>query len=249
MAKAGKRVNSTSAGNREFAATRWSVVLAAGHRSSPDSRQALELLCAAYWYPLYMYVRRRVDDVHEARDLTQAFFATLLERDALKAADRERGRFRSFLLTSFKNFLADEWDKARAQKRGGGCRSIPLDLESAESRYLLEPADELTPDRLYERQWALTLLAKVLDRLGAEFVAKGKERQFDALKPLLSGASEPGGYETAAIALEMSAGAAKVAVHRMRRRYREILRAEIAETVSNPDKVDDEIRSLRSALG
>jgi RNA polymerase sigma factor (sigma-70 family) len=249
MARAGKRVDSTSGGDREFAATRWSVVLAAGRRSSPDSRRALELLCAAYWYPLYTYVRRRVADVHQARDLTQEFFAVLLERDALEAADRERGRFRSFLLTSFKNFLADEWDKAKAQKRGGGQPAIPLDLESAESRYRLEPADELPPDRFFERQWALTLLAKVLDRLRDEHVAKGKERQFDALKPFLGGESEPGSYERAARALEISEGAAKVAVHRMRGRYRHILRAEIAETVSDPGEVDDEIRSLRSALG
>jgi DNA-directed RNA polymerase specialized sigma24 family protein len=152
MARAGRHEDSTSRGDSEFAATRWSVVLAAGHRSSPDSRQALELLCAAYWYPLYTYVRRRVADVHQARDLTQEFFAVLLERNALNAADRERGRFRSFLLTSFKNFLADEWDKAKAQKRGGGQLAIPLDLESAESRYRLEPADELTPERLFERQ-------------------------------------------------------------------------------------------------
>jgi RNA polymerase sigma-70 factor (ECF subfamily) len=249
MSKAGTSGNSTSGGDHEFAATRWSVVLAAGHRSSPDSRQALELLCAAYWYPLYTYVRRRVADVHQARDLTQEFFAVLLERNALEAADRERGRFRSFLLTSFKNFLADEWDKAKAQKRGGGRQAIPLDLESAESRYRLEPADELPPDRFFERQWALTLLAKVLDRLREEHVAKGKERQFDALKPLLAGEGEPGCYELAARTLGVSEGAAKVATHRMRRRYREILRAEIAETVSNPGEVDDEIRSLRSALG
>jgi DNA-directed RNA polymerase specialized sigma24 family protein len=249
MAGAGKSTDSNSGGPRDFAATRWSMVLAAGHRSSPGSRQALELLCATYWYPLYTYVRRRVADVHQARDLTQEFFAVLLERNTLEAADRDRGRFRSFLLTSFKNFLADEWDKTKAQKRGGGQRTIPLDLESAESRYMLEPADGLTPDRFYERQWALTLLAQVLDRLQHEYVAKGKQTQFEALKPLLAGETGPGGYEAAARALGASEGAAKVAVHRMRRRYRDLLRAQIAETVSESGEVDDELRSLRAALG
>jgi DNA-directed RNA polymerase specialized sigma24 family protein len=135
MAKVRHRANSTFGGDRQFAATRWSMVAAAGHPSSPGSRHALESLCQTYWYPLYAYVRRRVPDIHEAQDLTQAFFASLLERNALEAADRERGRFRSFLLTAFKHFLADEWDKAKAKKRGSGRRSIPLNLESGESRF------------------------------------------------------------------------------------------------------------------
>jgi len=177
MAKARPRTSSSLKGGRQFAATRWSIVLAAGRRSSPDSRQALESLCQTYWYPLYAYVRRRVPDVHAAQDLTQAFFASFLERNAVQAADRERGRFRSFLLTTFKHFLADDWDKAKAQKRGGGRRSIPLNLDSGESRYALEPVHELSPERLYEKQWALTFLDHVLTRLGNEFAAKGKERQ------------------------------------------------------------------------
>jgi DNA-directed RNA polymerase specialized sigma24 family protein len=249
MAKARPRTNSALQGDRQFAATRWSLVLAAGRRSSPESRQALETLCLTYWYPLYAYVRRRVSDVHEAQDLTQAFFASLLERDALEAADRARGRFRSFLLTAFKHFLADEWDKAKAQKRGGGRRAIPLNLESGESRFALEPADALTPERLYEKQWALTFLDHVLRRLGDEFAGKGKDKQFQALKPFLAGESEPSSYEIAARSLGISTAAAKVAAHRARRRYREILRAEIAETVSGPQEVDDEIRHLRAALG
>jgi RNA polymerase sigma-70 factor (ECF subfamily) len=248
MAKTRNRANSISGGDRHFEATRWSVVLAAGHRSSPESQKALQSLCQTYWYPLYAYVRRRVPHVHQAQDLTQEFFTTLLERNALRAADRQRGRFRSFLLTSFKNFLADEWDKAKAQKRGGGRRAIPLDLKSAESRYALEPADDLTPERLYERQWALTLLDQVLNRLCDEFIAKGKQKQFQALKPLLGGENEPGSYEIAAGALGISLAAVKVAAHRMRRRYREILRAEIAETVAEPGEVDDEIRSLRATF-
>jgi RNA polymerase sigma factor (sigma-70 family) len=249
MAKARPRSNSTQPGDRQFAATRWSVVLAAGHRSSLDSRYALESLCQTYWYPLYAYVRRRVHDVHEAQDLTQAFFASLLERNALEAADREQGRFRSFLLTAFKHFLADEWDKAKALKRGAGRRAISLNLDSGESRYAREAVENLSPERLYEKQWALTFLDRVLSRLGDEFAAKGKEQQFHAIKPFLAGQTDPKSYEVAAQTLGISEAAAKVAVHRARRRYREILRAEIAETVAGPQEIDDEIRQLRAALG
>jgi RNA polymerase sigma factor (sigma-70 family) len=249
MAKVRHWANSTLGGDRQFAATRWSMVVAAGHPSSPDSRHALESLCQTYWYPLYAYVRRRVPDVHEAQDLTQAFFASLLEGNALEAADRERGRFRSFLLTAFKHFLADEWDKAKAKKRGGGRRSIPLNLESGESRFAQEPMDDQSPERLYEKQWALTFLDHVLNRLAEEFAAKGKERQFRAFQPFLAGETEPNTYEVAARALGISETAAKVAAHRLRRRYREILRAEIAETVAGQQEVDDEIRHLRAALG
>jgi DNA-directed RNA polymerase specialized sigma24 family protein len=249
MARARPRTSSSLPGDRQFAATRWSVVLAAGRRSSPDSRQALESLCHTYWYPLYVYVRRRVPNVHEAQDLTQAFFASLLERNALEAADRERGRFRSFLLTAFKHFLSDEWDKMRAQKRGGGRRSISLELKSGESRFALEPVHELSPERLYEKQWALTFLDHVLSRLEEEFSAKRKEKQFQAIKPFLAGETGPESYEIAARAMGVSEAAAKVAAHRARRRYREILRAEIAETVAGPQEIDDEIRQLRAALG
>ncbi len=249
MAKARNRANSTSEANRPFPLTRWNIVVAAGHRSSPDAQQALESLCRTYWYPLYAFVRRRVPNVHEAQDLTQAFFTVLLERNALEAADRERGRFRSFLLTACKHFLADEWDKAKAQKRGGGRRAIPLDLESAESRYSLEPVDDLSPERLYEKKWALTFLDHVLNRLRDEFAAKGKSKQFQTLKSFLGGENGMDSYESAARALGISEAAAKVAAHRIRRRYREILRAEIAETVAEPGHVDDEIRSLRAMLG
>jgi RNA polymerase sigma factor (sigma-70 family) len=249
MAKAKYRADSDFAGNREFAATRWSLVLRAGQQSSPHSRQALESLCGTYWYPLYAFVRRRVADVHEAQDLTQEFFATLLERNALGAADQERGRFRSFLLTAIKNFLADEWDNAKAQKRGGGRRAISLDFESGEGRYSLHTSDDLSPDRLYEKQWALTLLDRVLSRLRDEFVAKGKENQFESLKPFLAGDDDAGSYQNAARALGISAAAARVAAHRTRRRYREILRAEIAETVANAEEVDDELSRLWTPLG
>lgn len=249
MAKVKSRSNSTSEAHRPFPATRWSIVVAARHRLSPDSQQALESLCQTYWYPLYAFIRRRVPNVHEAQDLTQAFFTVLLERNALEAADRERGRFRSFLLTACKHFLADEWDKAKAQKRGGGRRAIPLDLESAESRYSLEPINDLSPEHLYEKKWALTFLDHVLNRLCDEFTAKGKAEQFQTLKAFLGSENGMDSYASAARALGISEAAAKVAAHRLRQRYREILRTEIAETVAEPGDVDDEIRRLRAILG
>lgn len=231
-------------GPHEFETTRWSLVLAAGHRSSPDAQAALTTLCRSYWFPLYSYVRRRVGNRDEAQDLTQAFFVQLLEKDYLAVARPERGKFRAFLLTSLKHFLSNQWDKARAQKRGGGRAAIPLDLAAGESRYCLEPMDELTPERLFERQWALTLLEQVLRRLREESVATGKERQFERLKAFVAGQSSAGAYAAAAEALGVTEGAVKVAVHRFRRRYRELLRSEIAQTVAGPADVDDEIRSL-----
>jgi RNA polymerase sigma factor (sigma-70 family) len=238
-----------AAGKRHFATTQWSVVLAAGRRSSPDSSEALAALCQTYWYPLYAYVRRRVGNVHEAQDLTQAFFAKVLEKNYLAVAQPERGKFRAFLLTSFKNFLANEWDKARTLKRGGGKAPIPLDFESGESRFSFEPIDDLTPERLYDKQWALTLLKQVLGRLREEFMRAGKEQQFLHLKVFITGEASLGAYAEAARELGMTEGAAKVAAHRLRRRYRELLRAEIAQTVAEPSEVDDEIRSLFATLG
>jgi len=240
---------SSEEGGARFDTTHWSVVLAAGHPSSPDSSRALATLCQSYWYPLYVYVRRKVRNTDEAQDLTQEFFATLLEKEYLAVARPQRGRFRSFLLTAFKNFLANEWDKRKAQKRGGSHSPIPLDFTVGEDRYLREPADELTPERIYERQWALTLLDRVLGRLRDEFVQAGKEEHFDRLKLFLTGQKAAVSYTDVARDLGTSEGAAKVAVHRMRRRYRELLRAEIAETVSGPGEVEDEIRSLFNTLG
>jgi RNA polymerase sigma-70 factor (ECF subfamily) len=224
------------------------MVLAAGKRSSPESLDALAQLCARYWFPLYAYARRRAHDVHEAEDLTQAFFATLLEKDCLAAVKPERGRFRAFLLTAFKHFLANQWDKSRAQKRGGGVTSIPLDFVSAGRRYALEPADHLTPERAYERQWALNLLDEVLDRLRAEYVGAGKIDQFERLKPLLTPGTARPSHADLARDLGMTAGAVGVAAHRLRRRYVELLRAEIGQTVADAREVDDEIRSLFTAL-
>jgi RNA polymerase sigma factor (sigma-70 family) len=233
----------------DFATTRWSIVLAAGQpQAAADARLALETLCQAYWYPVYAYLRRRTPQADDAQELTQAFFAHLLERNALAAADPDRGRFRAFLLTACKNFLANERERAHAQKRGGHVRHLSLDFESGEARLQLEAADRFTPDRLFERQWALTLLDRVLQLLRAEFVKQGRERNFDLLKVYLGGPG-PESYAALGVQLDMSEGAARVAVHRLRRRYREILREEISETVATPDEIDDEIRNLFAALG
>lgn len=218
-------------------------------RADSSSQRALEELCQAYWYPVYAYVRRRVENVHEAQDLTQAFFERLLEKQAIVAADPSRGRFRAFLLTACKRFLINEWHKGRAQKRGGGKSAVVFGFEKGESRYALEATDTLTPERLFEQQWAITLLAHVLERLRQEYADKGKGRLFDELKQFLSGPSRRASHAAAAESLGMSEGAVKVAAHRLRVRYRELLRQEIAQTVSGPEEIDEEIRSLFSLLG
>jgi RNA polymerase sigma-70 factor (ECF subfamily) len=231
-----------------FATTHWSVVLTAGGSDSPKSSQALEALCRTYWYPLYAYVRRTGHSSHDAEDLTQAFFARLLEKQWIADADRERGRFRSFLLTSLKHFLANEWDKAKAQKRGGRVRLIPLETDTAEARYHCEPADTATPDREFDRRWALAVLDTVLARLKSEFSDEGKAGLFEHLKGTLSGERSAAPYARLGEQLQMSEGAVKVAVHRLRQRYRAILRAEIAQTVATEADVEDELRHLFAAL-
>jgi RNA polymerase sigma-70 factor (ECF subfamily) len=236
---------SSPGGAREFATTRWSIVLSA-RADHPGASNALTTLCEAYWYPLYAYVRRQGIAPHDAQDLTQEFFARLLEKDWLRAVARDRGRFRSWLLAALKHFLANEWDKSRAKKRGGGISFISIDDASAESRYAHEPADHTTADLLYDRRWALTLLDRVLARLREEFVAVGKVAHFDALKGALTGDKTP--YAEIGAALSMSEGAVKVAVHRLRDRYRELIRAEIVETVATPAEVEGELRHLLAAL-
>jgi DNA-directed RNA polymerase specialized sigma24 family protein len=231
-----------------FATTRWTVVMAAGGTDSPTACAALEALCAGYWYPLYVYVRRQGHGPHDAQDLTQAFFARLLEKNYLADVQREKGRFRSFLLASLKHFLANEWDRERALKRGGGRRLIALDDDSAESRYKLEPKDELSADKIFERRWALTLLDKVLSQLRAEYEHGGKAEAFEILKPYLSAGRTSVPYAHAGEKLRMNEGAVKVAVHRLRKRYRELLRAEIAQTVSTASEIEAEIRYLFAAL-
>jgi RNA polymerase sigma factor (sigma-70 family) len=230
---------------RDFHTTHWSMVLAA-RGAATGAPAALAKLCEDYWYPLYAFIRRQGHAPHDAQDLTQEFFARLLEKGWLAGVERERGKFRSWLLASMKHFLANEWDKARALKRGGDSTFITFDDDSAEARYRREPADLATADLLYDRRWALTLLDRVLARLREEFVAAGKVAQFDALKGALTG--EKTAYAGIATTLGMTEGAVKVAAHRLRERYRGLIRAEIAETVATPADVDDEMRHLLAAL-
>ena len=249
MAKARNSEHSAGGHAAQFMTTRWSMVLVAGRRSSPDSRQALESLCTAYWYPLYAYIRRRVVDGNEAQDLTQAFFAELLAKNYVGAANAERGRFRAFLLTALKNFLSKEWEKAKAQKRGGNKTLIPLDFERGNSQYLMELSSGLTAEQIYDREWAIALLGRTLQRLEAEFCDAGKNKQFEELKGFLIGHTQTATYSEAAVTLGMTEAAVKMASHRMRRRYRDLLCAEILETVSSPDEVEDEIGKLFASLG
>jgi DNA-directed RNA polymerase specialized sigma24 family protein len=248
MAKASHRASSCAGNDHQFAATRWSVVLVAGRRSSPDSRRALESLCEAYWYPLYAYVRRRVADTNDAHDLTQAFFAELLAKNYVGSAKAERGRFRAFLLTSLKHFLSKEWEKARALKRGGGKAPISLDFESADSQYRIEPACSLTPEQIYDREWAVALLGRIMQRLERESADGGNATQFEELKGFLIGEHAGATYADVATRLGTTEAAVKMAAHRMRRRYRKLLREEIAETVSGPEEIEDEILKLFATL-
>lgn len=234
--------------NAVFATTRWSVVVSAGHQSSPDAESALETLCRTYWYPLYAFARRRGCSPEDAADLTQEFFSRLLQKEYLQAADQEKGRFRSFLLTMFKRFLSKERDRAHAQKRGGGRAKLSIDVAAGEQRYGYEPVDEWTPEALFERRWALTLLEQVIERLRADYEAKGKGRLFELCKPFLTGAGAGPPQEDIARELDMNETALRVAVHRLRERYRDMLRHEVSQTIAEPDAVEDELNLLRSAL-
>ncbi len=237
----------TFAGGR-FETTHWSMVVAAGGTGSTEAAAALATLCERYWSPLYAFIRRSGYDCHTARDLTQSFFATLLEKGYVKDADRERGKFRTFLLASVRHHLSKVRERDRAQKRGGGRTILSLDFEAGEERYRLEPADDRTPERVFLRRYALTLLETVLARLKEEHRVKGKGDLFDALTPFLGGGGPLTSQREVAEKLGMTQGAVKVALHRLRRRYREILRGEIAETVSDPTLVDEEITQLVQAL-
>ncbi len=241
---------SSETGRRDatFVTTHWSVVLTARRSDTTRAQAALAGLCQTYWYPLYAYVRRRGYSPHDAQDLTQEFFARLLEQNWLTQADRERGRFRTFLLAALRHFLANEWDKAHAQKRGGAIQFVPLQLDDAETRYGQEPADPVTPEQYFERRWALALLDEVLNRLRQEQVAAGAGTLFDALKPCLAGSSQAQPYAALAAELGMTEGAVKVAVHRLRHRYRQLLREEIANTVATPAEVDAEMHHLFAVL-
>jgi RNA polymerase sigma factor (sigma-70 family) len=237
-----------SFGHGQFPPTLWSVVLAAGENGSVRAREALETLCRSYWYPLYAFARRLGKTAHDAEDLTQGFFQRLLEREGLAKAAPEGGRFRSFLLASLKNFIWDEWDKSRAVKRGGGQVLVSFDDLNAEERYRTEPIDPAEPEKLFERSWAMLLIDRVLVRLEKEFVANGKGERFEALHPFLLNEPAAGSYASVAQSLAMSTGAVKVAVLRLRERYRELIRLEIAETLVEGGDVEEEVRHLMSAL-
>jgi RNA polymerase sigma-70 factor (ECF subfamily) len=231
-----------------FATTHWSVVLAAGKRESPEAAAALEQLCRTYWYPLYVYLRRQGQNAMDAQDRTQGFFAHLLAKGFLRSLMPARGKFRSFLLTALKHYLADEWDKHRAGKRGGAHPHLSLDAAQAEARYCLEPVDRMDAERLYERRWAITLLNRVLDRLQHEFAQAGKARLFERLQPYLVGEKSAITYAELADSLQMTESAVKVTVHRMRQRFRELFHEEVADTVAEAGEVEEEVRHLFAVI-
>jgi RNA polymerase sigma-70 factor (ECF subfamily) len=230
-----------------FATTHWSVVLAARHGPKSQAHGALSRLCEVYWYPLYVYLRRRGFSPPDAEDLTQSFLAYLLGKDFLARVEPKSGKFRSFLLASLNHFVSDHLDKERRQKRGGDKRILSLDAAS-EARYGLEPVEEADPQRIFERRWALTVVETALQRLQAETASAGKGALFDRLKPALIGDPVPATYSEVGRSLDLSEGAVKVAAHRLRRRFRELFRQEIAQTVSQPNEIEEEIRFLFQVL-
>jgi RNA polymerase sigma factor (sigma-70 family) len=230
-----------------FNETHWTTVIAAGQDDSL-AKEALQKLCRTYWYPLYAFVRRQGHSRYDAEDLTQEFFARLLIRGDLATVDRKKGKFRSFLLASMKHFLANEWDKARAEKRGGGKKILSINLEDSESKYAMEPTHAITPEKLYDRRWALTLLDQVMTKLRKEMLAEGKADQFEQMKTFLTGSKGELPYARVAENLGITATAAKTAVHRLRKRYRQLLVSEIADTVETKQDVEQELRYLLDAL-
>ena len=231
-----------------FATTHWTVVLAAGKRSTPQADGALEELCRTYWFPLYAYVRRRGHAKADAEDLTQAFFARLLEKNFLESVDSAKGKFRAFLLASLKHFLADDWDKTQAQKRGGGAAHLSLDWQTADTKFQVASASEPSPDKAFDREWALALLAKVIERLQQECAADGKAKLFAQLKIFLTTGSGESAQAEVAKALGLEEGAVRVAIHRLRKRYRGLLREEISQTLADESQVDEEMRALFGAF-
>ena len=232
-----------------FVTTHWSVVLSARDKASPHSEAALEQLCRTYWFPLYAFVRRLGHDPHDAQDFTQEFFARLLQKDYLRSAAQEKGRFRTFLLVALKRFLANEWDRQRAQKRGGGAAVLSIDQEQAESRFAAEPAHALQPDVLFDRHWAMTLLERTLARLQDEYLSSGRAKLFELLRGCLARDESALPYAEIATRLNLTEAAVKMAVQRLRARYREILREEISGTVSSEAEIEEEIRHLFSTFG
>lgn len=239
----------TANASPRFCTTSWTMVLASGEQNnSPDSHAALADLFQAYWSPLYAYVRRWGSNEHDAEDIVQSFYLFLQEKQALAKADRERGRFRTFLLRSLENFLSHENDKARAEKRGGGRELIFLDALEAKERYRLEPPDFATPETLFEKHWARTLLEQTLTRVRADFAARGKQRLFEGLQPFLTAEMGETSYQNAADGLGLPLSSVKTSIRRMRLDYRSRLRDEIGRTVASPDEIDDELRHLRKVL-
>jgi RNA polymerase sigma-70 factor (ECF subfamily) len=234
--------------NPVFVTTHWSIVLSAQDKDAPGSTAALEALCRTYWYPLYAFVRRQGRNSHDAQDLTQGFFARLLAKDYLKLADSEKGKFRSFLLVSLKRYLAGEWDREHAQKRGGFAPVFSIDEEAAELRFAGELSHRLQPDVLFDRQWAMTLIERVMARLQEEYLLSGRAKLFECLRNCLVKDESAQPYAEIAAQLHLTEAAIKMAVHRLRARYREILRAEIADTVAGPAEIDEEIRHLFSTF-
>jgi RNA polymerase sigma-70 factor (ECF subfamily) len=236
------------AGRAVFATTHWSVVVEAGQLDSPKASEAMAQLCETYWYPLYVYVRRKGHAAPDAQDLTQEFFARLLAGNYVGSADRRKGKFRSFLLGTFEHFLAKEWRRAHTEKRGRGQAVLSLDEMGAEDRYLLEPVCDLTPMKIFDRRWATTLLEQAMARLGEECRQNEKGTLFDQLKDVLSGNPANAPYAEMARSLGITEGAFKVAVHRLRQRYGEMVRGEIAQTVARPEEVDEELHYLLAVL-
>jgi len=232
-----------------FVTTQWTQVLRAGGETSPDTAAALEVLCRTYWYPLYVFVRSGGKSHDDAVDATQEFFARLLEKKWLADADPTRGRFRTFLLTAMKHFLANQWHHSQRLKRGGGQAFVELDALEAEDRFALEPRDTITPEALYERRWALTILQRVQARLAAEAEATGGAEKFRALEPALTGERPEAGYESIAAQFNATVNTVKSWVLRLRRRFRELLREEVAQTLGPGEDVDDELRQLLAAVG
>lgn len=251
MSVASKHTSGSRAGpgRPAFVTTHWSVVLSARERQSPQSAAALEKLCRVYWYPLYAYIRHQGNSRENAEDLTQAYFARLLEKNVLDSAQKERGRFRSFLLVTLKRFLANEWERAHAQKRGGFQVPISLDTELAERKIQFEiGGPEIPPDRAFERRWALALLEQTMKRLRSEFDLAGKTSEFERLKIFLTAEKKEIPYGAVAADLGMAEATLRVAVHRLRRRYRELFREEISHTLAEGESVDEEMRYLFSVL-
>jgi RNA polymerase sigma factor (sigma-70 family) len=244
----GHSSQSSAAPGEVFATTHWTVVLAAGRRSTPQSDHALEELCRTYWFPLYAYVRRRGHNKEDAEDSVQAFFARFLAKNYLAGLSAERGRFRAFLLASLKHFLINDWKKSQRQKRGGGAALLSLDWQTADTKFQVAAKNEPSPDKVFDREWALALLAKVIERLQKECAADGKAKLFEQLKVFLTADKDDAAQSKVAKSLGMEEGSVRVAIHRLRKRYRQLLRDEIAQTLADAADVDEEMRALFGAF-